>query len=345
MQDRQLYLDGNTGIGEYKTKPVHFGYCCCLGHEYREFRLDDVSEVEDITTKKMVTRRPRRGISYQQEVTNTRVKFRFVDESSYFPDMEVSKDEVESIDRFIRDYKQGFVHNQDAHQIEMRNMQQDDYPDLAQAYPIPSNTTHAYPIPSNAPQQQYPNTKMSFKRHPDKLSLELAKSFETLSAQYDRDKRKYEDNISENVELKRQIELAENKLQLINQKFDKELHTKREIEQTSNSRASQIKRLEAKIVVSVERKGAAEKIQKLLEKVQEMKEERRLLRGELVSQQQILDEHNTTITGLQSALQSSAKKEGYSDGSIDEYKRELLRRFGERTEENKHLAVEVAEKN
>ncbi|KAA6391702.1 MAG: hypothetical protein EZS28_012769 [Streblomastix strix] len=167
MQDRQLYLDGNTGIGEYKTKPVHFGYCCCLGHEYREFRLDDVSEVEDITTTKMVTRRPRYGANYQQEVTNTRVRFNFVDGSDYFPDMKISKDEVESIDRFIRDYKQGFVQNQDAHQIGMRNMQQDVYPDLTQAYPIPSNTshaypipsntTHAYPIPSNAP-QQYPSS-------------------------------------------------------------------------------------------------------------------------------------------------------------------------------------------
>ncbi|KAA6310179.1 MAG: hypothetical protein EZS28_056358, partial [Streblomastix strix] len=147
MLDEQLYLDGNTGIGEYNSKPVHFGYCCCLGHEYREFRLDDVSEVEDLSFQKTVTRYTRNRSSYQQEVTITRVMFRFVDESTYLPEMQISKGEVKSIQRFVSAYKFRFTHNQDTHQIEIRNIQQDDYPDITQAYPTPSNASQVVPIP------------------------------------------------------------------------------------------------------------------------------------------------------------------------------------------------------
>ncbi|KAA6372732.1 MAG: hypothetical protein EZS28_031742 [Streblomastix strix] len=86
MQDKEIIIDSEIGVGSYYSKPVLFGYCCCIKTQYREFNLKDIVDQQPVALQETVARSrvcdTTRRRTYMQMQTY-RVQFEFIDDEKF----------------------------------------------------------------------------------------------------------------------------------------------------------------------------------------------------------------------------------------------------------------------
>ncbi|KAA6391485.1 MAG: hypothetical protein EZS28_012989 [Streblomastix strix] len=86
MQEKEITIDSKTGVGSYYSKPVLFGYCCCIKTQYGEFNLKVIVDVQPVALQETVARSRVCGITRRRtymQMQTYRVQFEFIDDEKF----------------------------------------------------------------------------------------------------------------------------------------------------------------------------------------------------------------------------------------------------------------------
>ncbi|KAK2958505.1 hypothetical protein BLNAU_6539 [Blattamonas nauphoetae] len=157
---------------------------------------------------------------------------------------------------------------------------------------------------------------MSLRARPDKSCLELERRIEVLDGQYEKERIKFEQKLEENQHLSEELFRIQQSLEEADEEYDNAYTTRKSLETERDRNETTIKKLEAKLIVRIDEKGDGDKIQKLFEKVQELKAERKELRRQYEQIQDELDARTTIVTAIRIAVRISPEQ--YEASTDDE---------------------------
>ncbi|KAA6383225.1 MAG: hypothetical protein EZS28_021248 [Streblomastix strix] len=144
MQEKEITLDSKQGIGSYYSKPVLFGYCCCIKTHYREFKLEDIVDVQPVALQETVARSRVHGVTRRRtymQMQTYRVQFEFNDGEKYWPDMQLTQDEILQINRFAKSYQE--------RQLQIREIKQSNRASHTSPLNVSTNNAASYHANTN----------------------------------------------------------------------------------------------------------------------------------------------------------------------------------------------------